>query len=146
VNYLPVYLDSSALLKLILPEPESADLGQTLRRWPDWVSSAIAAVECRRALARVDAPADVLARADAVLAATTLLHVDEAVLTLAGQIPINGLRSLDALHLASAMAMGDDPDAFVTYDDRLADAADRLKLNVIHPGRSASSRDTSPSS
>jgi hypothetical protein len=45
------------------------------------------------------------------------------------------IRSLDAIHLAAALSIGDYPDAFITYDDRLAAAARTLKLNVLQPGR-----------
>lgn len=134
MNYLPVYLDSSALLKLILPERESAELEQALRHWPDWVSSAIAVVECRRALKRVRVPASVARRTEAALNATTLLKLDEPVLRLASQVGPVELRTLDAIHLASALSMGDDPEAFITYDDRLARAARGLKLRVVQPG------------
>jgi len=135
VNFLPAYLDSSALFKLLVPEPESEALERALHAWPDWVSSALAAVECRRALKRVRVPTAVAKRAEAVLAATTLIRVDEPVLRLAGQVGLPRLRTLDAIHLATARSMGDDPDVFITYDDRLAAAARTLKLRVLQPGR-----------
>jgi predicted nucleic acid-binding protein len=135
VNVLPVYLDSSALLKLVVLEHESEALEEALKRSPDWVSTAMAAVECRRALIRVRAPAGVARRADAVLNRTTLVKVDEPVLRLASRIGPHVLRTLDAIHLATAMSLGDDPEAFVTYDDRLAAAARLLKLRVLQPGR-----------
>jgi len=135
MSCLPVYLDSSALLKLILPEPESAALEKELQRWPDWLSSALAAVECRRALRRIHAPATVLDRAGCVLEMTTLLRLDEAVLRLAERVGPPALRSLDAIHLAAALSIGDVPEAFITYDDRLAEAARKLKLHVLQPGR-----------
>jgi predicted nucleic acid-binding protein len=137
VNFLPAYLDSSALLKLIIAEPESDALEQALHAWPDWVSSAVAAVECRRALTRVRAPAGVRRRAGAVLDATTLIRIDEPVVRLAGDVGPRTLRALDAIHLATALTMGDDPEVFITYDDRLAAAAESLKLRVLQPGRRA---------
>jgi hypothetical protein len=135
MSFLPVYLDSSALLKLILPERETTALEKELQRWPDWLSSALAAVECRRALRRIHAPATVIDRASCVLEMTTLLRLDEAVLRLAEHVGPPTLRSLDAIHLASALSIGDVPEAFITYDDRLAAAAQRAKLHVIQPGR-----------
>ena len=135
MSFLPVYLDTSALVKLIVAEPESEALANTLQRWPDWVTSGMASVECQRAMKRVRAPGTVSRRAEAVLDRVTLIKVDEPVLRLAGQIGSPLLRSLDAVHLATAMSMGDDPDAFVTYDDRLAAAARALKLRVLQPGR-----------
>ena len=135
MSVLPVYLDSSALIKLILPEPESAALEKELQRWPDWLSSALAAIECRRALRRIHAPATVIDRARCVLEMTTLLRLDEPVLRLAEHVGPPLLRTLDAIHLASALSIGDLPEAFITYDDRLAAAAHKLKLHVIQPGR-----------
>jgi uncharacterized protein len=69
-----------------------------------------------------------------VLAACTLLHMDEATLRLAEKIGQPSLRSLDAIHLAAALSMGELPEAFVTYDQRLAQAARALDLTVISPG------------
>jgi len=135
MSVLPVYLDSSALIKLILPEPESAALEIELRQWPDWLSSALAAIECRRVLKRIHAPAAAIDRARCVLEMTTLLRLDEPVLRLAEHVGSTMLRSLDAIHLASALSIGDLPEAFITYDDRLAAAAHKLKLHVIQPGR-----------
>ena len=56
------------------------------------------------------------------------------ILHLAGTIGPPRLRSLDAIHLASALSIGDDPEAFVTYDERLAEAAREAGLNVLMPG------------
>jgi predicted nucleic acid-binding protein len=106
-----------------------------LKSWPDWVSSVLAGVECRRALKRIGVPASVTRRADAVLNATVLVKVDEPVLRLADRLGPSVVRSLDAIHLATALSMGDDPAAFVSYDDRLAAAARTLKLHVLQPGR-----------
>jgi len=135
MTFLPVYLDSSALLKLILPEPESAPLEKELQRWSDWLSSALAAIECRRVLTRIHAPAAAIDRARCVFEMTTLLRLDEPVLRLAEHVGPPVLRSLDAIHLASALSIGDFPEAFITYDDRLAAAAHKLKLHVLQPGR-----------
>ena len=135
MSVLPAYLDSSALLKLVVPERESEALEQELQRWPAWVSSVMAAVECRRALKRVRVPADIARRAEAVLNRTTLIKVDEPVLRLASRVGPHVVRTLDAIHLATALSMGDDPEAFITYDDRLALAARGLKLRVLQPGR-----------
>jgi predicted nucleic acid-binding protein len=135
VSFRPVYLDSSAILKLILPEPESEALEDALQHWPHCLCSALAVVECRRTLRRVGAVAAVEKRADGVLKAMVHLHLDEPVLRLAARIGSPLLRSLDAIHLASALSLGDDPDAFITYDERLASAARKLKLRVVQPGR-----------
>ena len=99
------------------------------------MSSAIAAVECQRAIKRAGGRGAASKRADAVLGRTTFIKVDEAVLRLASRLGSPTLRSLDAMHLATALSLGDDPDAFVTYDERLAAAARGLKLKVLQPGR-----------
>jgi predicted nucleic acid-binding protein len=134
MNWLPVYLDSSAILKLIVPERESPALEAALARWPDWVSSRIAAVECRRALRRGGAGKTIRARADLVLSSLTLIHLDEQVLRLAETIGSSTLRTLDAVHLATGLSLGDLPEAFVTYDRRLADAARPAGLHLLRPG------------
>jgi uncharacterized protein with PIN domain len=64
VNFLPVYLDSSAIVKLVMPEPETEALIEALSGWPDRVSSAVARVELHRALWRARAPRTVRVRAD----------------------------------------------------------------------------------
>jgi uncharacterized protein len=134
VSFLPAYVDTSAIVKLIVVEPESDALVQTLPRWPDLVSSALARVEVHRALWRVKATRAVHARADAVLAALALVRPDEPILSRAASFRNSRLRPLDALHLATALTLGDDPDVFITYDPDLARAASQLRLPVTHPG------------
>lgn len=135
MSFLPVYVDSSALLKLVLPEPERPALERALSRWPDRVSSVILAIECRRIVMRAGDPPGVRARLEEEIDAFALIQLDETVRRLAGSIGPRDLRSLDAIHLATALSCGDHPDAFITYDDRLAEAARALKLNVLQPGR-----------
>jgi hypothetical protein len=133
VSFLPVYLDSSALLKLVLPESERAALESALASWPDRLTSELSAVECRRAVRRQPEAAVLSPRMDDILSSITLLRFDPSLLRLAGTIGPARLRSLDAIHLASALSIGDYPEAFVTYDDRLADAARAVGLNVLRP-------------
>ena len=134
MNYLPAYLDTSAIVKLVVVERETDDLLEALARWPDRVSSALAVVEVHRALRRINASASQVARADAILDGLVLLRLDDAMLAKAGALEARELRSLDAIHLAAALTLGDDPAAFITYDARLARAAERLRLPVVHPG------------
>jgi len=133
VSFLPVYLDSSALLKLVLPENERAALESALAPWPDRLTSELSAVECRRAVRRQPEAAVLSPRMDDILSSITLLRFDPSLLRLAGTIGPVRLRSLDAIHLASALSIGDYPEAFMTYDDRLADAARAVGLNVLTP-------------
>ena len=134
MSFLPVYLDSSALLKLVLPESERAALESALAPWPDRLTSELSAVECRRAVRRQPEAAVLSPQMDMILLSITLLRCDPALLHLAGTIGPPRLRSLDAIHLASALSIGDYPEAFVTYDERLAEAAREAGLNVLMPG------------
>ena len=135
MNFLPVYLDASALLKLVLPERERMALESALAPWPDRLTSELSAVECRRAVRRQPEAELLLPRMEDILSSITLLRFDPALLMLAGTLRPPRLRSLDAIHLASALSIGVFPEAFVTYDDRLAEAARAAGLNVLTPGQ-----------
>ena len=130
-----IYLDSSALLKLVRAETDTADLTAWLADRPDapLVSSALAEVEVLRACRRIDERLVGLGRA--VLAMLDVVPVDGQVLGTAAELPDPGLRSLDALHLASALALDPDLQTFVAYDARLVAAARAAGLMVAHPGR-----------
>ena len=125
-----VYLDSSALVKLVVREPESAALRSYLRSTASRVSSALARVEVVRAV--VPHGPDATARARQVLQGTSLLALDDALLDAAGALEAPGLRSLDAIHLAAARAV-EPLRALVTYDRRLAEAAEALGLEAAAP-------------
>lgn len=127
-----LYLDSSAVVKLVVTEPGSAALRRLLRRHQDRVSSALAIVEVMRAV-RGHGRA-VQDRARKVLARIRLLSIDHAVLDEAAALDAAVVRSLDAIHLASARALGSDLDSVVTYDRRMTDAAAILGLRVRSPG------------
>lgn len=128
-----LYLDSSALIKLVLPEKESRALLQSLADWPVRLSSELAAVEVVRAARRASADPAVEQRAVEILAGLHLLKIDSAVLDRASHLEPRTLRSLDALHLASALSLGEDLGAIVVYDTRLAAAATELGLRVLAP-------------
>jgi predicted nucleic acid-binding protein len=134
VSFLPVYLDASALLKLVVAEPESAALATAIGQWPDRVSASIVSVEIHRALRRAGRPRAAHEAADAVLAGLVLIKIDEPVLARASRFSNPPLRALDAIHLAAALTIGDEPEAFITYDTRLARAAAMEHLTVLHPG------------
>ena len=134
MNVLPAYLDASAIVKLVKAEPESDALISTLAQWPDRVTVALARVELHLSLRRIGASRAEHARADAVLSGLVLVRLDDAVLARAAALKDRNLRTLDAIHLAAALTLGDDPDAFITYDARLARAAERERLPVMHPG------------
>ena len=134
MNTALVYLDASALVRLVQKERESVALWEWLSDRHECLSSALAAVEVRRAVRRAGAGDAVLGIAEAVLGRLTLVRVDEEVLALASRLPGRDLRTLDAIHVATALSLGDLPGAFVTYDRRLAAAAARHGLSVVHPG------------
>ncbi len=129
-----LYLDSSALVKLVLPEAETEALFAALQDWPDRVTSELARVEVIRASRRASDDDAVHERATGVLAGLHLLHLDSEILHQASQLSPALLRSLDAIHLASAMSIRSDVEAFAVYDGALADAAHQRGFEVIAPG------------
>jgi hypothetical protein len=98
------------------------------------VSSALSRVEVERALWRAGASRVVRTRAEHVFAALTLIRVDDVVLANASAFKAPTLRTGDAIQLATALTMGDHPEAFITYDERLASVARAQRLTVLHPG------------
>jgi len=128
-----LYLDSSAIVKLVAREPETDALVERLRTGADLVSSALARVEVGRAVRRAGIPGVDLPRAEAVLDAIALLRIDEAILHAAGLMDPPDIRSLDAIHLASALSLGEALGALVTYDAQLASAARTSGLEVLAP-------------
>lgn len=129
-----IYLDSSALLKLVLQEPQSDQLQEwlTSRRDIRSVSSELARVEVLRSCRRM-APAT-LPAARTLLLRLDLVPLTGAVVELASDLDGVHLRSLDALHLASALLLGDAMSTFVAYDQRLLAAAAEAGLDVVQPG------------
>jgi len=125
------YLDSSAIVKLAVHEPESAPLRRYLTRRRPVVSSSLARTEVSRALLPLGAEA--VQRGQDVLARLELARVNDRVLIAAGKLLPADLRSLDAIHLATALELGSDLARLVTYDDRMAAAARGLGLTVSAP-------------
>ncbi len=128
------YVDSSALLKLVVREAETSALEADLAGRDGLIASKLAALECRRA-ARRTANTRVLRAVEAVLDAVYLLDITTAILDRAAVVDPLPLRSLDAIHLATALSI-DEPDLdVITYDRRFADAALASGLRVAQPGR-----------
>lgn len=126
------YLDTSAAVKLVVEEAGS----KALRRWLDAttepiVSSDLLRTELLRATRR-SAP-DQMRQARAVLDSVVLLMLSTPLFERAGDLEPGLLRSLDALHLAAALDLGDDLDGIITYDERMAAAASALGVAVITP-------------
>jgi len=128
-----LYVDSSALLKLVIEERESAALQRFLRDRPGRVVSAIARVEASRALLRAGADREAHARLQDVFRTIAVLRIDDDVLSRAERIAPPTLRSLDAVHVATAMGLGSDLEAVVTYDKRFAAAVAAAALRVESP-------------
>lgn len=128
------YVDSSALLKLVVREAETSALEADLAGRDGLIASKLAALECRRA-ARRTSNTRVLEAVEAVLDAVYLLEITTAILDRAAVVDPPPLRSLDAIHLATALSI-DEPDLeVITYDRRFADAALTSGLRVAQPGR-----------
>jgi predicted nucleic acid-binding protein len=125
------YVDSSALVKLAIAEPESAALRRYLSRREPLVSSALARTEMTRALMQSGPAA--MARGEQVLRHIELVRVNDRVLSDAGRMQPAELRSLDAIHLASALQLGSALRQIVTYDGRMADAAQARGWAVAAP-------------
>ena len=126
-----VYLDSSALVKLVVVEPESSALRRYLADEPERASCALARVEVIRAV-RAHGPSTV-SRAQRLLQRLNLVEVDDELLEAAAALDPRILRSLDAIHVAAAQLLGEELTAVVTYDRRMAAAAQLLDLTVAAP-------------
>jgi predicted nucleic acid-binding protein len=126
------YIDTSALLKLVIAEPETP----ALREWitatvPVLVSSDLARTEVLRATRRVDP--ERMVRAREVLDSLIVMTLVTEAFELAGLLDPTILRTLDAIHVAAALALKHDLEGMVVYDDRLAQAARSNGITVIRP-------------
>lgn len=125
------YVDSSAIVKLAVREPESAALRRYLGRRRTLISSALARAEVLRAL--LPAGEEAVARGRSVLTRFDLVRVNDRVLNAAGLLQPPELRTLDAVHLATAELLRAELRALVTYDARMAEAAKGLGHRVVAP-------------
>jgi uncharacterized protein len=118
-------------VKLIVEEPESAALHRELARWSGWTSCALLAVEAVRACRRLGEA--IAEAAESSLSDIALVPIDDAVLAMARHLDPGELRSLHAIHLATALSIGADLGALFSYDDRLTAAANSAGLRVLTP-------------
>jgi predicted nucleic acid-binding protein len=114
----------------VVDEPESERLANWLAAWPDRVSSALLRTEAVRAVRRYGS--DAVRQARERLEGVELLQLDRAILDAAADLAIEA-RTLDAIHLASALAVGPDLGVVVTYDARMIRAASELGIETIAP-------------
>ena len=120
------YLDTSAFLKLLVAEEHSAALRRHVRSLELW-SSTLLAVEAHRAAPRLNLNKDVVARA---LSTITIVVPSETTYSSARTVGVPELRTLDALHLASALEFGVDLAGVLTYDRRLAAGCERIAVET----------------
>jgi uncharacterized protein len=128
-----IYLDSAAVVKLAHAEQESAALRSWLgeRAETGWISSVLTEIESFRALARY-AP-EAVTRLPAILDQIDLIDLDPHIRILAQTAKPAAVRSLDAIHLGTALHTRNSLTSFVTYDKRLLDAAHAAGLPVNSP-------------
>ena len=127
-----LYLDSSAFVKLVVEEPESAAVRAFLADRPvRRVSSALLRTESLRAIRHLGS--DALATVREGLRRVDLIGIDDRILDAAGTLEPRVLRTLDAIHLATALAVGDDLETIVTYDERMIEAGRLIGLSTTTP-------------
>lgn len=135
-----LYLDASAIVKLVLVERESMAVRATVAR-ARLAASELVVAEVPRALARLRADASAAARVrreqKRVLAGLDLVPLTRLLLDSAGRLGPPRLRTLDAVHVVSAMSLGGDLEAFVSYDRRQLEAAAEVGLPVANPGQTS---------
>lgn len=128
------YLDASAIVKLLIDELETSSLQADIVSRPGLVASTLGILEARRAVARRPAVPRI-ASLDEIMLAVVLIEMGQQVLETASAAQPPALRSLDAIHVATALSLGDPALEVITYDQRMADAARANGLTVVQPGR-----------
>ena len=126
-----LYVDSSAIVKLVVPEPETKALRDLLRSWPERVSSVVALIEVERVARRIGG--GTIRRARTVLSRIALVELDDEVVGIAAALEPPALRTLDAIHLGTALSLRSDLGAVCAYDARLSAAAASKSLEVLAP-------------
>ncbi|HTY26919.1 MAG TPA: type II toxin-antitoxin system VapC family toxin [Mycobacterium sp.] len=128
-----LYLDTSALVKLVVAEVESEALASYLRGFADDVlfTAALARTELLRAVA--DGGVTAITDARSLLDSLDTVTLSRSLLDHAGTLPPVRLRALDAIHLAAAQRAGPSLRGVVTYDTRMADAAAALGMPAVGP-------------
>ena len=129
-----LYVDSSALLKRVVREAESSAVRSLLRAADAdgdlLTASSVAWLEVWRSLRRAGV-VDLAGTVNSALSGVAMFHLRDSVLVRARKVGYDELRSLDAIHLASALEIG--ADSILTYDDRLAESAAAVGLSVLAP-------------
>jgi predicted nucleic acid-binding protein len=125
-----IYADASALVKLVVEEADSPAMHRWFVEATRVLTSRVGVIETLRASARREHDP---AHRERIVRDLEVIELDPAISIVAGSLLPPALRTLDAIHVASALALGPELDAFVTYDDRLAAAARDVGLPVARP-------------
>jgi uncharacterized protein len=133
-----LYVDTSALLKLLVREAESDVIERELLRWSGLATSIVTEVELPRAVARAraDRPDAVIGGSlilQGVLASATIIDLDSDIIAGAREVSPVHVGALDAIHIASALSLGQELAGVATYDNRMADALVRAGIGVLAP-------------
>jgi hypothetical protein len=132
-----LYVDTSALVKLVIREAETEVLEEELRSWSDLATSVVTSIELSRAVARASTDSTVVVADEytllGVLASVAQVPLSDDVRATAASLGPVELRTLDAIHLASALALGDDLAGILTYDSRMQRAAVASGVPVLAP-------------
>jgi uncharacterized protein len=126
------YVESSAMAKLVIDEQQSAPLRTALRGHDRWVASDLTVVEVTRAAVRTRGD-EGRVQARAALLPVGTVPIDRGIVTLASRLEPPALRSLDAIHIATALTLEPDGIVFYSYDARTIDAARAAGLTVVSP-------------
>lgn len=128
------YLDSSALVKLVVREPETDRLLDHLAAPSDEiVSSTLSSIEVKRAVARAGIGNEAAERVDGLLASIDLRSIDDAIIRAAAALEPPTVHTLDAIHLATAIELAGEVEELIAYDQRLLDAATQNGIAAVAP-------------
>jgi uncharacterized protein len=133
-----LYVDTSVLVKLLVREAESEAVEVELLRWARLATSVVKEVELPRSVARAreerpDAVIDGSVVLQGVLASAAIVPLDADIVAEARDVSPVHVSTLDAIHIASALSLGDELAAVATYDHRMQDALAKLKIEVVAP-------------
>ena len=128
-----VYLDASALVKLVVAAPETSALLRFLHRHEQLITCEVSRIEVLRSVQSITRDPASLLRAERVVNAVSLLRLRDEILDEAARTRPPSLGTLRALHLAAALSLGKDVACFVTYDEHLLAAADDAGLDTASP-------------
>jgi uncharacterized protein len=133
-----LYVDTSALLKLLVREAESTAIERELLQWPSLATSVVTEVELPRAVARAredrpDAVIDGSLILQGVIASAAIVELDEDIVAAARDVAPVHVGALDAIHIASALSFDQELGGVATYDNRMSDALTRAGANVVAP-------------